>query len=59
MWQIVLIEKRTGIEVISPLYTVDDLRVKAKLQRTILVAYDRVRIARMLPFLLWNFCKKG
>ena len=57
MWQIVLIEKRTGIEVISPLYTVDDLRVKAKLQRTILVAYDCSDSAKCRSF-LWNFLQK-
>lgn len=57
MLQIVLIEKRTGIEVISPLYTVDDLRVKAKLQRTILAAYDCSDSAKCRSF-LWNFLQK-
>ncbi len=57
MWQIVLTEKRTGIEVISPLYTVEDLRMKAKLQRTILVAYDCSDSAKCRSF-LWNFLQK-
>ena len=56
-WRVVLIEKRTGAEVISPLYKEDDMKITAKLKRTVLAAYDCSDSAKSRSF-LWEWLRR-
>lgn len=56
-WQIVLIEGRTGKEVISPLYTENDLKVISKLKQTILSTYECSDSVKSRSF-FWEWMRK-
>lgn len=56
-WQITLLEERTGIEIISPLYIEEDMKVMSRLKRTILAAYDCSDSAKSRA-LLWEWIHK-
>lgn len=57
-WQVTLVEECGGKKVVSPLYTQDDLKILARLKRTILAIYDDSDSTKSRSYLWEWLCKE-